>query len=100
MKARAGRPPLSLTRSVKRASNPMETKASENQMVRSAFRMPPTCFVVAGGIKKENRIDTMIKPRTNFGKRSHITPALGRSPGAWSSEDPDFFLKVHQMASI
>ena len=79
MKANAGRPPLSLMRSVNRASSPMETKARENQMVRSAFNMPPTCLVVAAGIKNENRTETAIKPNTNYGKSSQKTRAMGFS---------------------
>jgi hypothetical protein len=48
-------------------------------IVRRALRMPLTCLVVPGAMKKENKIEARIKPSTNFGNLSEITPRPGRS---------------------
>src|SRR5919106_3337703 len=71
----------------------MQTKASANHQVRispSALRVPATS---SGASANENTADATTKPITNFGKRSQITPALGRSPVAAP------VLNVHQIAS-
>ena len=67
---------------MKRVSRPIQTKASANHHVRispSALRVPDT---MSGGSRKEKIAEAITKPITNFGKRSQITAALGRSPVA------------------
>src|SRR5437016_9197214 len=93
-KARAGRPPSVFTRSVKRASRPMETKARANHSVRRLFNTPPTFLTVSAGIKKEKISEAAINPSTNFGKRSQTTP----SPGVSVVLAVVPFLYVHQNA--
>src|SRR5262245_28556555 len=71
----------------------MQTKASANHHVLispSAERVPLTS---SGDSAKENTADASTKPITNFGKRSQITPALGRSPVAAPARS------AHQIAS-
>ncbi len=88
----SGTAPIELTKSARRASRPMDTKASANHAVRRAFKRGMTSCLVPGVIKKERRARTTMNPSTNLGKRCQITPAVGRSP-------PDRPLRtVHQMA--
>src|SRR5262249_27297891 len=79
-----------LTNSVKRVSRPMQVKARPNQTTRRAASAPLVALTVASSIRNEKTIEAIMKPRTNFGKRSQMTPALGRSPFSVP------FLNVHQ----
>src|SRR5262249_44008780 len=93
MNASAGRPRSVVASSTKRVSSPKQTKASANHQVRispSALFVPLTS---SGESAKEKMADAATKPSTNFGKRSQITAALGRSP----VEEPS--LNAHQIAS-
>src|SRR5262245_57296675 len=73
----------------------MQTKASANHQVRispSALRVPATS---SGDSANENTADASTKPMTNFGNRSQITDALGRSPPPAAP----VVLNAHQIAS-
>lgn len=91
----AGRPPCILTRSENLASSPIATKAKANQTVRNAFKHPLTCLRVSAGIRNEKINDAAIKPNTNLGNRSHITPIPLPSV---LSDDAGFFFTIHQAA--
>src|SRR5262249_49408334 len=72
----------------------MQTKASANHQVLisvSAERVP---FTSSGDSANENTAEASTKPITNFGKRSQITAALGRSPVVARC------LNAHQIASM
>ena len=75
----AGLPPCIFIKSENFASKPIDTNANANHTVRKLFNMPLTCLVVPEGIKKEKINDTIIKPTTNFGKRSHTIAKPGFS---------------------
>src|SRR5215510_4154351 len=89
-KAPAGRPPSMLTNSVKRVSRPMQVKARPNQTTRRPASVLLVELTVASSRKNEKITEAIRNPRTNLGKRSQMTPALGRSP--FSAP----FLNVHQ----
>ena len=94
IKANAGLPSCTLNKSKNRASNPIDTNARANHIVRKLLRIPLTCLPVSAGITKEKTNDAAIKPRTNFGNLSHISFMEGFS---WVPVAA-VFLKTHQAA--
>ena len=76
----AGRPCSIDTRSRKRVSRPMDTKARANHQVRRPLirsRVESTNSLLS---TKENSREATTKPRTNLGNRSQITGLRGRRP--------------------
>ena len=83
-KHQKGRPSSICRRSVNFVSRPMETKASAKKTLRRLVSAGFMAVTSAPGTTKENSSDAAMKPRTNFGKRAQMTPALALRcwPGA------------------
>ncbi len=60
-------------------SRPMQTKAILNSVLVIPFEILPTSFALSISITKLKTSEAIIKPTTNFGNRSHITPSDGFS---------------------
>ena len=74
-----------LKSSAKFVSKPMLVKASANQSPCKFFKLSFTVTVVSGYIKKENKTEAPINPKTNFGKRSQITFNVGLVFGSFEA---------------
>ena len=66
-----------LKRSAKFVSKPILVNARANHSPCKFFKLSFTEAVVAGEIKKENKREAAINPRTNFGNRSQMTLPVG-----------------------
>ena len=90
--ATAGLPPCMASRSRRRVSRPMHTKASANSHVLRPLSTLPVASTSPSVSTKENSSEVARKPSTNFGKRSQITAA--ETSGVSAPEAPP--RTVHQ----
>ena len=64
-------------KSLKLVSKPMLVNAKANQIPCKFFKLSFMPSLSSGAIKNEKTREATIKPMTNLGKRSQITPKVG-----------------------
>jgi len=80
--AAAGLPPPIATSSLNFVSRPIHRNAMVNHQPLNPAVIPVTALALASLMKKENTIEAIINPTTNFGNLNHISMRLGFSPAA------------------